>query len=67
MSEQYGRGGTLVVRKFNLDSNDNARFLHEMRQQGYASEFVFARKLILQALGACEKKRSAAAVECGNA
>ena len=58
MNEPYGRGGTLYVRKFNLDASDYARFVCEMRHQGYVSEFAFARELILQALGACEKKRS---------
>ena len=67
LNEPYGRGGTLYVRKFNLDASDYARFVCEMRHQGYVSEFAFARELILQALGACEKKRSAAAVERGNA
>lgn len=67
MSGQYGRGDTLYIRKFNLDSRDLARFQREKSRQGYASDFEFARRLVLQALEECEAKRNASAVERGSA
>lgn len=53
----YGSGDTLRnLPAITLASADHTRFTREMHRQGYSSERVFARVLILEALAERAKK-----------
>lgn len=53
----YGSGDTLRnLPAITLASADHTRFMREMHRQGYSSERVFARVLILEALAERAKK-----------
>ena len=53
----YGSGDTLRnLPAITLASADHTRFTREMHRQGYSSERVFARLLILEALAERAKK-----------
>ena len=54
----YGSGDTLrYLPAITLASADHTRFTREMHRQGYSSERVFARVLILEALAERAKNR----------
>ena len=53
MNEPYGRGGTLYVRKFNLDASDYARFVCEMRHQGYVTTTVYRKGTVMSMCDVC--------------
>ena len=56
----YGSGDTLrYLPAITLASADHTRFTREMHRQGYSSERVFARVLILEALAERAKKQAA--------
>ncbi|MDD7447584.1 MAG: hypothetical protein PUK79_14375 [Clostridiales bacterium] len=56
----YGSGDTLRnLPAITLASADHTRFTREMHRQGYSSERVFARVLILEALAERAKKQTA--------
>ena len=56
----YGSGDTLRnLPSITLTSADHTRFMREMHRQGYSSERVFARVLILEALAERAKKQAA--------
>lgn len=56
----YGFGDTLRnLPAISLTSADHTRFTREMHRQGYSSERVFARMLILEALAERAKKQTA--------
>lgn len=56
----YGSGDTLRnLPAITLASADHTRFTREMHRQGYSSERVFARVLILEALAERAKKQAA--------
>ena len=56
----YGSGDTLrYLPAIPLASADHTRFTREMHRQGYSSERVFARVLILEALAERAKKQAA--------
>lgn len=56
----YGSGDTLRnLPAITLASADHTRFTREMHRQGYSSERVFARLLILEALAERAKKQAA--------
>lgn len=56
----YGSGDTLRnLPAIFLASADHTRFTREMHRQGYSSERVFARVLILEALAERAKKQAA--------
>ena len=56
----YGSGDTLRnLPAITLTSADHTRFTREMHRQGYSSERVFARVLILEALAERAKKHAA--------
>ena len=56
----YGSGDTLRnLPAIALASADHTRFTREMHRQGYSSERVFARVLILEALAERAKKQAA--------
>ena len=55
----YGSGDTLrYLPAITLASADHTRFTREMHRQGYSSERVFARVLILEALAERAKKQA---------
>ena len=56
----YGSSDTLRnLPAITLASADHTRFTREMHRQGYSSERVFARVLILEALAERAKKQAA--------
>lgn len=57
---EYGKGDTLrMLPPFSLTRRDYERFRRDMYQRGYASEMIYLRALVLEALAAREEKKSA--------
>lgn len=57
---EYGKGDTLrILPGCSLTRRDYERFRRDMHRCGYASEKVYLRALVLEALAAREEKKSA--------
>ena len=61
MRDRYGNGDTMrPLEAIHVTLADGERLRREMRRSGYASERIFLRTLLLEALDARERRRAEA-------